>query len=450
MRLHTISKKLIFALLLINAIVWAGSVQAGILTEVIVNKSLLVNLNKPAERISLANPAIADLISISPQQLQLNGLAVGSTSMIVWEKGSAKPTFFDVNVISDMTLLEPQIKEITPKDDITVSFAKDTVILSGKAKNQQVIDKVVQIAKAYAPNVLNHIRINDAQQVLLQVKVAQVDKTAMRNLGVSFMVKNLNAEGFSNLVGVPSGAAINSTSSSGGTTSTNATGIAGNIPGLGSYNPLDAYTMGISHFPSGVGVVLRALATKNLAKILAEPNMVVKSGEKGDFLAGSKIPYPVVTSTGGTATTSIIFQEVGVKLNFSPMVLENGSIQLKIDPAEVSTLNGTLAVNGYPIIDTRNIRTNVELKDGESLVLAGLLSEDNIKTMSKVPLLGDIPILGALFRSTSNELREKELVFFVTPKLITPLPPGTKVELPTDKQPTPEQERELQWIPTTN
>jgi len=257
MKLHAISNKLIIFLLLVFTVVSIGNAQAGILTEVIVNKSLLVNLNKPAERISLANPAIADLISISPQQLQLNGLAVGSTSLIVWEKGSTKPTFFDVNVISDMTLLEPQIKDIAPKDDINVSFAKDTVILSGKAKNQQVIDKVVQIAKAYAPNVLNHIRISDAQQVLLQVKVAQVDKTALRNLGVSFMVKNINAEGFSNLIGVPSGTSSNSTSSASGSTSTVAPGIAGNIPGLGSYNPLDAYTMGISHFPSGVGVVLR-------------------------------------------------------------------------------------------------------------------------------------------------------------------------------------------------
>jgi pilus assembly protein CpaC len=171
------------------------------------------------------------------------------------------------------------------------------------------------------------------------------------------------------------------------------------------------------------------------------------TGERGEFRAVSKIPIQVIEVTGGTTTPTIVFEEVGVKLFFNPEVMDNGMIRLKIDPAEVSSITGTLAVNGYPIIDTRSAKTNVELKDGESLIIAGLLSEETINTMSKIPILGDIPILGALFRSTQKDIKEKELVFFITPKLLKPTEPGVKTELPTDKHPTPSEEKELRWVP---
>lgn len=370
-----------FPVLVVAVLLLSGGALAGVRTQVVINKSILVNLKNPAERVSIANPAIADMILISPRQIQLIGQALGSTSLIVWEKGGEKPLFFDVNVTGNTG-------------------------------------------------------IDDSQQVLLQVKVAQVDKSAMKDLGVSFMVKGKKAEGFSNIIGAPDGG-LGSELAKAVTTS------------IGSFDPLtDSYTMGITHAGSGITAVLKALADKNMAKILAEPNLLVKSGQKGNFLAGSKIPYNIVTSTGGTATTTIVFVDVGVKLNFAPEIMDNGTIHLKIDPAEVSSIQGVLEANGYPIIDTREVRTSVELKDGESLILAGLLQEETIKSLSKVPLLGDIPILGALFRSTQDDKTEKELVFFITPKLVTPEAPGTRVELPTDKKLTPEQEKEFQWIPT--
>ena len=205
--------------------------------------------------------------------------------------------------------------------------------------------------------------------------------------------------------------------------------------------------MGAAFFDAGVGVILKALSTKGYAKILAEPNLLVKSGQEGNFLAGSRIPYSIVSSVGGTSATTIQYESVGIKIKFKPEVLESGLINLKIDPAEVSSIAGTMAVNGYPIIDTREVRTNVELKDGESLLMAGLLQEEAIKTMSKIPLLGDIPILGALFRSTQDDIKEKELVFFITPRIVKPLAKGVKPVLPTDKKLTQEQEDELKWMP---
>lgn len=457
MKLPRANKGIIPVLILLLQFLLTGVVFAGVPTEVVLNKSVLLNLNKPAERVSVTNPAIADLLLISPRQLQINGIAIGSTTLIVWEKGEKKPSFFDVNVIGDVSQLETQIKEVAPNDSITLGFARDTMILSGKAANEQTVAKALQIAQAYAPKVLNHIRIDEPHQVLLQVKVAQVDKTALKRLGISGLMKGKTAEGFYNTIAAPSSGGGGTTGGTGAAGGGIGGGAGGIVPSLGSYSPLSAFQAGVAYFPAGIASVIQALVTKNLAKILAEPNLLVKSGQKGNFLAGSKIPYPIVTSTGGTATTSVYFVDVGIKLNFAPQVMENGMIALKIDPAEVSNLQGTNTVGGFPVIDTREVRTDVELKEGESLVLAGLLQEEEIAAMSKIPLLGDIPILGALFRSSQKDIREKELVFFITPKVVKPTAPGTKTELPTDKlqlpdteKLKPEQEKELKWMPLGN
>lgn len=433
-------------LLLVPATCWGG-----IPTEVTVNKSILLNLKNPAARVSIANPALAELILITPQQLQINGTAPGTTNLIVWEKGNDKPSFFDLKISGDQGAMESQLKDLAPNDAITMQYANDTIVLSGNTANDQTRKKAEEIAKAYSTKVINHIRIDEPQQVLLQVKVAQVDKTSLKKLGISYMVKGKTAEGFSNIIGSPTGGATVSQSSSGpgGSSSSvgSGTGISGSVVGLGSYNPLDAYQLGISYFPAGVGAVLNALTTKGLAKVLAEPNLLVKSAQEGNFLAGSKIPIAIVQTTGGSSTATIQYETVGIKLKFKPEVLENGLISLKINPAEVSSITGFLPVNGYPIIDTRTVDTSVELKDGESLVMAGLLQEEAIKNMSKIPLLGDIPILGALFRSTQDDIKEKELVFFITPKIVKPMAPGTKAELPTDRKLSSEEERELKWMP---
>ncbi|MBJ6751367.1 type II and III secretion system protein family protein [Geomonas anaerohicana] len=480
-------------LLILLVVILPMSSLAAVPTEVVVNRSVLLNLNTKSERVSIAAPQVAELVIISPTQLEIIGRKVGATTLIVWEAGG-KSTFFDIRVKRDvsaiedrMELLQNQIKDIAPNDTIKVDYANDTIVLSGKAANEQTVAKAVELARAYAGKddaagekippadnsldtsapsyqyvdnrnetskppgggqqavtVLNHVEIDEPQQVLLEVKVAQVDKSALKSLGLSFFVRGASAEGFSNLVGAPSGD-LTVRNPDGSTTK--ATGIAGPIPGLASITPLDPYQLGISVFDPGIGAVLKALVSKNLAKVLAEPNLMVQSGQAGKFLAGSRIPFSYVSGVGALSSTSIQFIDVGVKLNFRPEVLENGLISLRIEPAEVSSITGVLAVNGYPIIDTREVRTRVKLRNGESLILAGLLQEEAIKAMSKIPILGDIPILGALFRSTQDDIKEKELVFFITPRLAMANAPGSKIPLPTDKPLTPEQEKEFQWIP---
>jgi pilus assembly protein CpaC len=436
-----------FSLLLLLT---SGTALGGVPTTVVLNKSVLLTLKNPARLVTITDPEIIAVPEpLQRRQLLINGKKIGSTNLIIWEENTEKPTFFDVQVIGDRDLLETQIKEYAPHDAITVQYARDTVILSGTVANEQTGKKAEEIAKAYAAKVLNHITVGSPQQVLLQVRVAQVDKTSLKKLGISTIVKGATGEGFINLVGAPS-TSTTTTTSGGATTISSVSGtpgINGGGPGLGSFNPLDAFQVGISYFPGGIGAVLQALSTQGLAKILAEPNLLVKSGQEGNFLAGSRIPYSVLVSSGGASTSSIVFETVGVKLRFKPEVMESGLISLKIDPAEVSSIAGTLAVNGYPIIDTRDVRTTVELRNGESLVLAGLLQEEQIRTMSKIPLLGDIPILGALFRSTQNDLKEKELVFFITPKIVQPTAPGITMLLPTDQELTPDEAKEFNWMP---
>ncbi|MBU5612501.1 type II and III secretion system protein family protein [Geomonas azotofigens] len=370
---------------------------------------------------------------LSEYILKLDGIMIGSTSMIIWTKGEGDerpaPTFFDLKVTGDRQAIESQLKEMAPNETIDVQYANDTVVLSGNVANDQTKAKALEIAKSYAPKVINNVTVNSPQQVLLEVKVAQVDKSSLKELGFSFLVKGKSGEGFSNVIAGPNG------------------NIAGTASGLGNIPSLDTFQAGVSYFPAGIGAVLKALSSKGHAKVLAEPNLLVRSSQEGNFLAGSKIPIAIVESTNGQATTTIKYEPVGIRIKFKPEVMENGMISLKIMPAEVSSIQGFLPINGYPIIDSRTIETSVELRDGESLVLAGLLQEEEIKNMSKIPLLGDIPILGALFRTNSKEIKEKELVFCITPKLVKAAAPGTRTVLPTDRKLTPEQEKELSWMP---
>jgi pilus assembly protein CpaC len=220
---------------------------------------------------------------------------------------------------------------------------------------------------------------------------------------------------------------------------------------------------------SRTGIKSTASSTSSSGTSSAGGSLGSCSGDEGYacFMAGKKYPISIVQSVGGTSQTTVTTLDVGVKLVFRAEVRENGLINLKITPASVSAITGTLAVNGYPIIDTREVNTEVELADGQSLVMAGMLQEEAIKTMSKIPLLGDIPVLGALFRATEDDIKEKELVFFVTPKIVKPaktgddskfvVKEGQKYDLPGDKVPaglkesdvrvSPDQDGDLRWIP---
>jgi pilus assembly protein CpaC len=515
-------ERVLFILTILIILVFSSVSLAAIPVEVTIGKETILTLKKASKRASLANPDVAGMTIISPTEIVLNGKKSGVTSLIVWDK-EGSPSFFDVIVYKERIAeldrvradaLENKIKSIAPDTDIKVEMAGDTLVLTGTAKNRQVVDKIEKISMLYATKgcdgisrssslprsseeskaeakelkqgqgyisvnveqqsmqqvqpkaeealcVLNFVTIPEAQQVILEVKVAQINKTKLKQLGISYLIKDENFELTApGLFSSPDGR-IGATATTGQTTSTiivdgvpvtvtSGTTTTGVGPGLGSFDVSQlSPQIGIAHFPSGVAAVLRALQEKGFGKILAEPNLVVRSGELGKFHVGQRIPIQTVTGVGTAATLSVIYEEVGVRLHFAPEVLETGAIRLKVDPAEVSSVARFITLQGIvaPEIDTRTVNTSVDLREGESLILAGLLSEEMKKNIQKIPILGDIPILGALFRSTSDDLRELELAFFITPRLVKPIAPGVKTPLPTDNSPTPDEEREFQWIP---
>lgn len=456
-------------------------------------------------------------------EVVIYGKKPGITSLIVWDKEGNK-TFFDVIVHRERMVefereradaIEQKIKAVAPDSDVRVEFAGDTIVLTGTANNRHMIDKIEKVAMLYASAgcdgisrgeslhpirtektetkakaagyvsvnvtqqalqqaeekkksealcVLNLITMPEAQQVLLEVKVAQINKSKMKELGISFLLQGIGGNDgeltFPGLAFTPSGM-IGKLD----TTETKVLGIGptGNEivvdrylgksdvwPGITGFDlDVNQPQIGFAHFPSGVVTLIKALQEKGLGKLLAEPNLLVRSGEIGEFHVGTEVPIQVIEGFGADRTASIEYKEVGIILKFTPEVLETGAIRLKINPAEVSSIIRYLSLLGtlVPEIDTRKVITSVDLKEGESLILAGLLSEEMKKNIQKFPVLGDIPIFGALFRSTKDELLEKELVFFITPKLVKPMAPGEKVKLPTDNRPTPEEERQFQWIP---
>jgi pilus assembly protein CpaC len=492
MKMHKISY--IFAGLFV--LIFSAVSFAAIPVNVTVGKGTIITLKEPSKRVSIADPEIADLNLVSPTEIIVNGKTIGTTNLIVWDK-SGKPTFFDIKVFGDISELEEKIKELAPNDDIRVELSNDTIVLSGYASNQQTINKAIQLAQTYAVasetktstkysagvtetevttsgKVLNHIKTEEAQQIVLEVRVAQIDKTKMKELGIGAIVQGIggnDAEAiFPGLSFFPSGTlgALKTvegevigkvlsdfdpvTGEPKFTAGTVDTFLAKSdiVPGVTGFD-LDQQTpqIGVAHFPSGVAAMLKALASKGYAKILAEPNLTVRSGEQGNFHVGTRFPIQTVQGIGATATVSITYEEIGIRLNFAPEVMDTGAIRLKIDPAEVSNIQDFVRLQNFvaPIVDTRTVKTSVDLRDGESLVLAGLLDEQTKKNIQKVPILGDIPIFGAIFRSTSDQLEKTELAFFITPRMVKPLAPGVKPALPGEEAMTPEEEQEFQWIP---
>ncbi len=416
-------KKISFLLAALALLVFSSYAAAAIPVEVQVGKGTIVTLKEKSKRVSLSDPAIADLILISPTELLINGKQVGSTSLIIWDDDS-KRTFFDVYVVADMGALVDQIAEIAPDDDVTVEMSRESIVLKGTLTSQHTINKIVAVSKTYSEKIVNFMLLEKPQQVMLEVKVAQIDKTAIKKFGINAMFMDENVWAILGL--------DHSTEE---------------YPGDLLLNSTPEFA--IVHAPSGIAAALKALATKGFAKILAEPNLVVRSGETGEFLVGSEIPIPIISGTGGDQSVTVTYKEVGIKLHFLPEVLETGMIRLKIDPAEVSNIARFVEFSSgiAPVIETRRVTTSVDLKAGESLVLAGLLSDQMKKNMRKIPLFGDIPILGAFFRMTDDEMVQTELTFFITPRLVNAVPEEERPEHPGEREITDEEKRQLRWIP---
>jgi pilus assembly protein CpaC len=390
--------------------------------ELTVGKSKVLDLPGAIKRASLANPDVADTVVLSPTQMYITGKASGVTSLTLWNESGNMMGVYDVVIVPDVSRLKENLYKAMPDEkNILVMPSHDSITLSGTASNSSNLTRALGIAEAYAPKkVINSMQVGGVQQVMLEVRVAEINRELIRRLGINFSVIGETEFGVSVLGGLTTLASFVNPAVGGG---------AATVTTIAS----QAIT-GVFGFDTGslswTGLI-DALKEENIVKVLAKPTLVALNGQEAAFLAGGEFPIPVPQAFG---LITIQFKKFGVGLVFTPNVMNSHHISLNVAP-EVSELDfqNALRTQGFvvPSITTRRATTTIELADGQSFAIGGLLRDNVRESVKKVPLLGEIPILGALFRSSSFQKNETELLIIVTPRLVKPLD-MTAQTLPTD------------------
>jgi pilus assembly protein CpaC len=394
--------------------------------DLAVGKSIVVQNKAPVRRVSIAAPEIADAVVLSPRQIYLTGKSPGVTNMTLWSEADRVTAVFDVEVGPDVASLKTKLHQMFPGEkDVHVMATHDGITLAGSVSGAARMAQVVAFAGTYAPldktgkpRLTNMLEVSGIQQVMLEVRVSEMSRSLARNLGINFNAISASGRqfGLSLLDGL--------TSLPAGGFPTNPLQVSSNVNGA------------LRFLGNGATwtVFIDALKENGLLRVLAEPTLITLSGKSASFLAGGEFPIPVPQGGAGINTITIQYKPFGVGLNFTPTVLADGRINMIVAP-EVSELDFTSAVSfqGFiiPGLTTRRVSTTVELGDGQSFAIAGLIRENMREDIKKFPLLGDLPVLGPLFRSSSFVRNETELVVIVTPHLVKPLDLA-KQTLPTD------------------
>lgn len=431
--------------------------------SLIVGKAVVMDFAQPVLRVAVGLNDVAEASAISPNEVLLNGKTAGQTSLIIWQHGGDRQ-FFNVTVRPNRSDSDARIEAIRkelrlefPGQPIRVTAENGSIFLRGKVTDLNSSDRAVQIAStalsastagdnnaargplgishpdAAAGKVVNLLYVDlpaAEKQVLLKVRFASVDRTRAKQLGI-----NLFSLGLGNTVGgITTGQFSPPTITSGGSSNS----------GLSNSGPTAVFTNELNflaYFPGlNAGADIQALETRGVVEVLAQPNVIAANGKQASFLAGGEYPYPVAQggANGSGPTITIMFKEFGVRLNFIPTITPRGSIRLQVAP-EVSSLDFSNAVqiSGFevPAISSRKVNTEVELNEGQSFVIGGLLDNRETETLQKIPFIGDVPVLGKFFQSISRNRTNTELIVIVTPELVDPIPAGQA--LPELKYPSP-------------
>ena len=395
------------------------------------NRAVVVESDTAFAELSIANPAIADISSLSDRTIYVLGKAPGLTTLTLLDANGRLITNVNVRVAADISEFKERLRQILPGEKIEVRTANDGIVLSGVVSSTARLQRALDLAERYAEGrVSNLMSVGGIQQVMLKVRFAEMNRTVSKSLSSSL---SLNGSIFSGDVGVNAG--TGTTNSSGGV----ANSLGGNVPAVNEN--AGAILFGFNAGNTQVGLLLEALETKGVVRTLAEPNLVALSGQEAKFLAGGEYPVPVSQDNG---VITIEFKPFGIELNFIPRVVDKDLINLELEAA-VSAIDPTngFAVNGFEIdaFSRRETSTTVEMRDGESFAIAGLLEDNFDDNSSQLPWLGDVPILGALFRSASYQRNQTELVIIITAHLVSPVR-GDVLALPTDRI-KPPSERDL-------
>ncbi len=382
--------------------------------RVMVDKSLLINTTEQIKRISVTDPNVADPTVLTPTQILVHGRAPGEVSLIIWDENERSRSF-DLRVDVDVSAAAEEEHRVFPEEQISVTPSRAAIVLSGHVTTEDVAKRAGELASAYSKNVVNVLTFGPvgAQEILLEVKFAEVDRSATTQLGANFF-----STGAGNFLGT------GTTGQYGGFGPVQITQTQGQSPPITANQTVsNVLNMFLFRPDIHLGVVIEALQSKNLLQILAEPNLIAVNGKKASFLAGGQFPFPIVQPGAGFTAVTISFKEFGVKLEFTPVIMPNGNIHLTVAP-EVSTLDfaDALTISGFtvPALSTRKAETEFELRDGQSFVIAGLIDNRVTDIWNKIPGLADIPILGNLFKSKSLQKSNSELMVLCTVHRVSP------------------------------
>ena len=391
--------------------------------DLMVGRSTVLNVGANIARVSLTVPDIADALVTAPSQLLIHGKKPGTISLFVWDKAGAISTF-EVKVRHDLSALLGHLRQLFPGEDITVLGSGKDIVISGTVSSKYVIEKAGDMAAGYVAkkeDVVNMLKQQEgvaSNQVMLRVRFAEVSRSAMQELGVNFFA--------------------NGSGSSDQWYGRTNPGTPGPSFEDGKLVFSDFLNLFVFNAKENLGAVVKALSNKGLFQSLAEPNLIATNGKEASFLAGGEYPYPVVQSGSGTNSVTITFKEFGVRLSFTPTVLGGDLIHLKVKP-EVSSLDfaNAVTIDGFrvPALSTRRTETEVELRDGQTFAIAGLMNNTLTNSMSKIPGIGDIPILGLLFKSKAHQKNQTELVVMITPSIIKKGQMGVSEGLPSLVEP---------------
>lgn len=399
--------------------------------QVTMNRAVVVETDVPFTELSIANPGIADISTLSDRTIYVLGKEPGRTTLTIIGQDGQLITNVEIQVTPDIAEFKERLEQILPGEPIEVRTANDGIVLSGTVSSIARLDRAMELAQRYAPDrVSNLMTVGGTQQVMLRVRFAEMQRSVAKSLSSSLALSGI---GLGGNLGIGGGT---NTLNTGGAV-TNA--LTGTIPAVSDNN--GAMLFGFNAGGIEVGLLLEALESRGVVRTLAEPNLTALSGQEARFLAGGEYPVPV-SQEGGTIT--IEYKPFGVELNFIPRVVDGDLINIELEAA-VSSIDPTNGVTfgGFSVdaFRKRETSTTVELRDGESFAIAGLLSDDFRDLSGQVPWLGDVPVLGALFRSAEYERQQTELVIIITAHLVTPTR-GEALALPTDRV-RPPTERDL-------
>jgi pilus assembly protein CpaC len=391
------------------------------------NRAVVVESDTPFAELSIANPGIADISSLSDRTIYVLGKEPGRTTLTLLGADGRLITNVEVHVTPDIAEFKERLEQILPGENIEVRTANTGIVLSGTVSSISRLDRALELAERYAPDrVSNLMSVGGTQQVMLKVRFAEMQRSVSKSLSSSIALQGSTLGDKLGLAGI-----TNSLSSSDVANTT--------VPSGGDNN--GAFLFGFNAGGVEVGILLEALEARGVVRTLAEPNLTALSGQEAKFLAGGEYPIPVSQDNG---SITIEYKPFGVELNFTPRVIDNDVINLELSAAvsSIDSANGFTA-NGFSVdaFKRRETSTTVEMRDGESFAIAGLLQDDFMDLNGQVPWVGDIPILGSLFRSAEYSRKQTELVIIVTPHLVTPTR-GEVLALPTDRV-QPPSERDL-------